>query len=191
MFTADGPPGSAAPPPPAAVPDADAVFTGFFDRWYAPLVGLTRRCLDPGDRSDASLAAAEQIAVDAFVELRHSLGADAAADVGRLVVSVADASIDALVGHPGSVPLHYEILGPDVDFDGDLPLGELHHALTEVRRWDARVGVLALAAGLSPAQVATLLRRPLDEVLERLGRVCTRLADGRRIGMVDDHRATA
>ena len=55
-----------------------------------------------------------------------------------------------------------------------------------MRRWDRRVGVLALAAGFSPAQIATLVRRPLDEVIERLGRVCTRLADGRRIGFSDE-----
>lgn len=191
MRSADGLSDPAAPTPSAETVDSDAAFTGFFERWYAPVVGLVRRCIDPGDRSSASLVAAEQIAVEAFAELRHSLGEDAAADVARLVVSVADRSIDSLVGHPGSVPLHYEILGPDIDFDGELPLGELHHALTEVRRWDARVGVLALAGALSPAQVATLLRRPLDEVLERLGRVCTRLADGRRVGLTDDQRATA
>ena len=167
----------------------DAPFAGRFDRWYGPLVGLARRILDPSAATTASLVSAEQIVVDAFVARRFTIGADEPSDVAHLVGDVAEHCLDAMVGHPGTVPLHYEILGPDIDFDGELPLAELQGALNGMRRWDRRVGVLALAAGLSPSQVATLLRRPLDEVIDRVARVCTRLADGRRIGLTDDLQA--
>ncbi len=167
-------------------PGEDALFAGRFDRWYGPLVGLARRVLDPTTATAASLERAEQIVVDVFVARRFTVGADEPSDVAHLVGDVAEHCLDAMVGHPGSVPLHYEILGPDIDFDGELPLAELHGALNGMRRRDRRVGVLALAAGFSPSQVATLLRRPLDEVIDRVARVCTRLADGRRIGLSDD-----
>ena len=162
MFTADAPTGStgAAEERAAPVPGGDVVFTGRFERWYAPLVGLARRIVDPTATTPASLDLSEQIVVERC--------------------------LDEMVGHPGTVPLHYEILGPDIDFDGELPVAELHGALTGMRRRDRRVGVLALAAGFSPTQVATLLQRPLDETIDRVARVCTRLADGRRIGLTDD-----
>lgn len=164
----------------------DPAFDAFFDRWYAPLVGLARRSIDPRAVTGASLATAEELAVDALARLRHRLDADESENVAAAVATIADGAVDRLVGHPGSVPLHYEILGPDVDFDGELPLAELHRAISGMRRRDRRVGVLALACGLSPSQVATLTLDPLDDVLERVARVCTRLADGRRIGLTDD-----
>ena len=202
MFTADAPTGSTgAAGEPAEQPSEhragqvagssvthgeDALFAGRFDRWYGPLVGLARRILDPTTATSASLESAEQLVVDVFIARRFTVGADEPTDVAHLVGDVAEHCLESMVGHPGTVPLHYEILGPDIDFDGELPLAELHGALNGMRRWDRRVGVLALAAGFSPSQVATLLRRPLDEVIDRVARVCTRLADGRRIGITDD-----
>ena len=186
MFTADAPTGSTGPVGERAERSGDAVFAARFDRWYGPLVGLARRMLDPTSATPASLVGAEQVVVDAFAARRFDLGDDEAGDVAHLVCDVAERCLDAMVGHPGAVPLHYEILGPDVDFDGELPLAELHGTLNGMRRWDRRVGVLALAAGFSPSQVATLVRRPLDEVIDRVARVCTRLADGRRIGLTDE-----
>lgn len=191
MFTADTRTGSSDPATgPAAAPaplsSGDATFGARFDRWYGPVVGLARRIIDPSGATPASLVTAEQVVVDAFAAHRYAIGDHESDDVAQLVCDVADRCLDTMVGHPGTVPLHYEILGPDIDFDGALPLAELHGALNGMRRWDRRVGVLALAAGFSPAQIATLVRRPLDEVIERLGRVCTRLADGRRIGFSDE-----
>ena len=186
MFTADAPTGSTGSDTVRADRSADAVFAGCFDRWYGPLVGLARRVLDPTSATAASLANAERIVIDAFAAHRFSFGHDEASDVAHLVCDIADRCLDAMVGHPGTVPLHYEILGPDIDFDGELPLAELHGTLNGMRRWDRRIGVLALAAGFSPSQVATLVHRPLDEVIDRLARVCTRLADGRRIGLTDE-----
>ncbi len=191
MFTSDARTGSAVagagrPTDERAERHRDPVFTSRFERWYGPLVGLARHVLDPGAATERSLERAEDIVVDVFGAHRHRGGSDESAEVAQLVAEVADGCLAAMVGHPGSVPLHYEILGPDVDFDGQLPLAELHGSLNGMRRIDRRIGVLALAAGFSPAQVATLLQRPLDDVIDRLARVCTRLADGRRIGLSDD-----
>ncbi len=186
MTTADAPTGSTGPHTARSDRGGGAVFAGCVDRWYGPLVGLARRILDPTTATPASLANAERITIDAFAARRFTFGDDESSDVAHLVCEVADRCLDEMVGHPGTVPLHYEILGPDIDFDGALPLAELHGALNGMRRWDRRVGVLALAAGFSPSQVATLVHRPLDEVIDRVARVCTRLADGRRIGLTDE-----
>jgi DNA-directed RNA polymerase specialized sigma24 family protein len=49
---------------------------------------------------------------------------------------------------------------------------------------DRHVALLCHAAGYAPSEVAALLRRPLDDVLGRLARTATRLADARRLGLV-------
>lgn len=154
---------------------------------YPRIVGLVRRVIDPQHSSTASLEVAESIATGAFARA-CTPGKDPAqdgTDRAEVICRVLDQCVERLTGHPGTVPLHYELLGPDIDFDGDLPLSELHDALSGLRRGDRRAGLLGFAAGASPSEVASLLDRPLDETIERLGRVATRLADGRRVGLVD------
>lgn len=159
-------------------------FGEWFTRDYPRVVGVTRRVLDPGERSPASLPTAEQIAVESFSRMRHTRKPGAPATT-TLLRRCLDGCMDALFGHPGSVPVHPELLGPEMPVDADLPLAELHDALATMRRADRHVGLLTLAAGYSPAATAALLQRPLDDVLERLARVATRLADARRLGLVD------
>jgi hypothetical protein len=153
-----------------------------FDTWYAATVGLARRVLDrDGAALGASLPLAEEIATEALV---RTGGAPDPADDGhsaRLVAFVADATLEHLVGHPGSVPLHPELLGADIDFDGELPMAELQEALCDLRRRDRRVGLLVLGAGLRPVEAAALLGLSLTDTLRCLARVGTRLADGRRV----------
>ncbi|MHB1137473.1 MAG: hypothetical protein ACYC2O_00865 [Microthrixaceae bacterium] len=132
---------------------------------------------------DSSVPAAEQIAQDAFARVRSTGRTDARAATAALVACVADACVDRLVGHPGSVELHPEVLGPDLDFDGRLPLAELQEVLCDVRRRDRRVGLLVIGAGLRPMEVSSLLGLPLQETLRCLARVGTRLSDGRRVGV--------
>ena len=155
-----------------------------FDAAYPAAVGIARRVLDPQRQVlTSSLPAAEEIAQDAFARLGPSGHRDRSAATAALMSRVADGCVDRLVGHPGSVELHPEVLGPDLDVDGRLPLAELQEALCDVRRRDRRVGLLVLGAGLSPVEVSSLLRLPLEETLRCLARVGTRLADGRRIGV--------
>ena len=81
------------------------------------------------------------------------------------------------------VTVHPDLLGPDMDPGPTLRISELQGALATMRAPDRHVGLLALAAGYAPSSVSVLLLRPLDEVLERLARVGTRISDGRRLGM--------
>ncbi len=154
---------------------------------YPRVVGLVRRVIDPESSSTASLEVAEAIATRAFGRCSTPGKGPAPDGTARteVICRALDQCVERLTGHPGTVPLHYELLGPDIDFDGDLPLSELHDALSGLRRGDRRAGLLGFAAGASPSEVASLLARPLDETIERLGRVATRLADGRRVGLVD------
>jgi DNA-directed RNA polymerase specialized sigma24 family protein len=156
-----------------------------FDDAYPAAVGIARRVLDPDRRvPESSLPVAERIAQEAFARLGVSTARRGrTAAVAALVARVADGCIDQLVGHPGSVEVHPELLGPDLDVDGRLSLAELQEALCDLRRRDRRVGLLTIGAGLSPLEAATALGLPLDETLRCLARVGTRLADGRRVGV--------
>lgn len=157
-------------------------FDRLFDAVYPSAVGLARRVLDRDSEALASsMPVAEQIAQEAFARADGRHLRDDVRGTARIMARVADSCLDRLVGHPGRVPLHPELLGPDIEFDGELPMSELQEALCDLRRRDRRVGLLVLAAGLSPVEVAALLDLPLDETLRGLARVGTRLADGRRV----------
>lgn len=161
----------------------DPSFDEWFRRDYPLVVGLCRRILDLGQAIDSSLVLAEEIAVQAFTRMRFAKLPGDGSETTEIMVMALDECLEHMVGHPGTVALHHELLGGDIDFDGLLPLSELHETLAGMRRGDRRVGLLALGAGYSPAEVAVLLEEPLDEVLARLARVSVRLADGRRIGL--------
>lgn len=157
-------------------------FDRLFDAAYPSAVGLARRVLDrDGAALASSVPLAEQIVQEAFARADGHHLRDDVRGTSRLMARVADSCLDRLVGHPGTVPLHPELLGPDIEFDGELPIAELQQALCDLRRRDRRVGLLVLAAGLRPVEVAALLDLPLEEVLRCLARVGTRLADGRRV----------
>jgi len=161
-----------------------------FDSLYPAAVGLARRVLDrDGSALARSLPVAEELALDALVRAAGVGGTARTLRPGRVVALLADGCLERLVGHPGTVPLHPELLGPDIEFDGTLPMAELQEALCDLRRRDRRVGVLVLAAGLEPTQTAALLDLPLPETLRSLARIGTRLADGRRVRAVEVHPA--
>lgn len=152
---------------------------------YPAVVGIARRLIDPESMTTASLDVAEELAVGAFGSVRapgspHDVER-ATSEVFRVIV---DRSADRLHGHPGTVPLLYELDEGDdgVGFEGRLGLAELHDALVDAARWDRRVGLLAFAAGLPPVDVAALLDIDEEDVAERLSRVAWRLLDARRIG---------
>ena len=154
-----------------------------FERTYPAAVGVARRVLDrDGVVLDSSRPLAEEVAMEAFVRCSSSPVRDDHHGAAKIISQVADSCLDRLVGHPGTVPLHPELLGADIEFDGMLPIAELQEALCDLRRRDRRVGVLALAGGLGPTEVASLLDLPLAETLRSLARIGTRLADGRRLG---------
>lgn len=155
----------------------------WFDREYPRMVGVVRRVLDREHRSDASLAAAEDICVEAFSRTGRSRdGDDARSD--RVLRRCLNGCMDVLVGHPGTVPVHPDLLGAEFDLGDRMPLAELHQALSSMGTTDRHVALLCHAAGYAPSEVAALLRRPLDDVLGRLARTATRLADARRLGLV-------
>jgi len=169
-------------PHPAASGATDHI-DRLFDRVYPSAVGVARRVLDrDGVALGSSLPLAEEIAMEAFVRCAGPQLRDDHRGVAKVMCRVADSSLDRIVGHPGMVPLHPELLGAEVEFDGWLPISELQQALCDLRRTDRRVGVLALAAGFTPTEVSALLDLALDETLRRLARVGVRLADGRRLG---------
>jgi DNA-directed RNA polymerase specialized sigma24 family protein len=163
-------------------PSGDLRFAAWFERDYPRVVGVARRVLDPEQRSDASLPLAEELTIEAFSRLRWSRrgGPGATTSVLRRTL---DGCMDALVGHPGTVDVHPELLGPDMEMDTTLSVAELHDALATMRAADRHVGLLTLAAGYPPSGAALLLHRPLDDVLVRLARVGTRISDARRLGM--------
>lgn len=157
----------------------------WFRATYPAAVGLARRVLDPDATVPASLAAAEELAVAAVSGVRPP---DAPQQMDRATTTalcrVVDLAGERLRGHPGSVPLRYALDEEDLDagFEGQLSLAELHDALVDASRWDRRVGLVALAGGLPPDDVALVFDLEVSEVDERLERVAGRLADGRRIG---------
>jgi DNA-directed RNA polymerase specialized sigma24 family protein len=167
------------------MPDGPGPFDEWFRRDHPRMVGLARRVIDPAAASSASLLAAERVSVEAFSRLRARRISDVDARTTAAVHATLDACLDRLLGHPGEVRVHTDALGDDVDFDGHLPLAELHRALEGMRRQDRRVGLLVLAASYRPEQAASLLARPLDDVLERVARIGTRLADARRVGQLE------
>jgi DNA-directed RNA polymerase specialized sigma24 family protein len=158
----------------------------WFERDLPAMVGLARRVLDREQASAASREVAEHVAVEAFAaRRRRRRPIEPEALTTAAVRSTLDGCLDRLVGHPGIVSVHADALGEQVDFDGELPLSELHDALEGMRRGDRRVGLLVLAAGYRPEQAACLLDTSLEDVLERAGRIGTRLADARRVGRLD------
>jgi DNA-directed RNA polymerase specialized sigma24 family protein len=161
---------------------SEARFTEWFERDYPRIVGVARQVLDAEGTTPASLRLAEELTVEAFSRLRWTRRRDDAATTALLRRTL-DGCMDALVGHPGMLTVHPELLGPDMDPGPTLRVAELHGALATMRAPDRHVGLLALAGGYAPSSVAALLLRPLDEVLERLARVGTRISDGRRLGL--------
>lgn len=160
-------------------------FEEWFERDLPAMVGLARRVLDHEQASAASREVAEQVAIEAFARRRRRRPAERETLTTEAVRGTLDGCLDRLVGHPGVVRVHADALGEQVDFDGELPLSELHDALEGMRRGDRRVGLLVLAAGYRPEQAAHLLDTSLEDVLERAGRIGTRLADARRVGRLD------
>ncbi len=157
----------------------------WFRSTYPAAVGLARRVLDPDASVPTSLEVAEEVAVAAISGVRPP---DAPQQADRATTSalcrVVDLAGERLRGHPGSVPLRYALDEDDLDagFDGRLSLAELHDALVDAARWDRRVGLVALAGGLPPDEVALVFDVDVSRVEERLERVAGRLAAGRRIG---------
>lgn len=172
-------------PDPAVSSDPDRAFDEWFLRDHPMAVGLARRLLDPGEAVDASLAVAERVAADAFAPLRWTSRPGDDAATTTLIGRVLDECLEHMVGHPGTVALHPDLLGSG-SVDGLVSLSELHDALADMRRGDRRVGLLALGGGYGPSDVAALLDLPAAEVLERLERVAGRLADLRLVGIEPD-----
>jgi DNA-directed RNA polymerase specialized sigma24 family protein len=166
-------------------PPERSAFDEWFERDYPLVVGLCRRILDLGATVDASLAVAEDVALEVFTRVRRHRPAGDGSETVVLIEHALDECLERMVGHPGTVALHPELLETDLDVDGLLPLAELQETLADLRRTDRRIGLLALGGGYSPTEVALLLDHPLEEVLSRLGRISVRLADGRRIGHAD------
>lgn len=161
---------------------ADRAFREWFDRDYPRVVGVARRVLDPAARTPASLQLAEDLTVESFSRLRWTRRRGSVATTALLRRTL-DGCMDSLVGHPGELSVHPELLGPDMALDPALSVAELHGALATMRAPDRHVGLLALGGGYAPSSVALLLQRPLDEVLGRLARVGTRITDARRLGL--------
>lgn len=164
----------------------DQRFAAWFDHDYPRVVGVALRVLDRDARWMSSREVAEDLATEAFSRLRWSRRRGDAATTAVLQRTL-DGCLDALVGHPGAVPVHPDVLGLDDDGYGDglLSLAELQEALSTMRTADRHVGLLSLAAGYSPSETSALLQRPLDDVLARLARVGTRLGDARRLGLTE------
>lgn len=156
-----------------------------FEDWFRPtyplLVGLARRVLDAQKSSPASLGTAEDLVVDAVARRRWRRVDDDATEA--LIGRVLDGCSDAMVGHPGSVPTPPHVSEHGLGSGDRLQLAELHEALASMRRADRHVGLLGVAGGYSASEVALLLGRPLQDVLARLARVGTRIADARRVGL--------
>lgn len=168
--------------PADAVDPVDPV-DAWFDRVYPQVVGVVRRVLDRDGRVPSSTTLAEQVCTEAFSR-RRGPGRDQERATTAVLGRALDLCLDELVGHPGSVPVRPELVGDEFAAGDVVSLSELQTALSSMRRDDRRVGLLVLAAGYSPADAAALLQVPLDEVLGHLGRVGTRLEDGRRLGLV-------
>lgn len=168
------------------MPVVDLTSAGtWFRSTYPAAVGVARRVLDPDSSVPASLAVAEELAVAAMAAVREPEAPQLADRATTAAITrVVDLAGGRLRGHPGSVPLRYELDEHDLaaGFDGRLSLAELHDALVDAARWDRRVGLVALAGGLAPDEIALLFGLERPEVADRLERVAGRLADGRRIG---------
>ncbi len=149
------------------------------------MVGLARRVVDPGSSTPSSLEAARSASIRAFAHLRFRAPSDREARLVATVRAVLDECLPLLMGNPATVELRLDALGDDVSFDGTLELAELHDALQGLGRRARHSGLLSVAAGLTPVEVAAMLDEPLDATLEHLAHVTTRLADRRRLGL--DH----
>jgi hypothetical protein len=131
----------------------------WFDRLFPRMVGVVHGVLDPDGRTDTSLASSEDLCTEAFSRTPRRGGDEERTTA--VLRRCLDRCMDVMVGD------------------------ELHHALSSMRAPDRHVGLLVHAGGWSPADTAVLLQRPLDEVLQRLARVATRLEDARRLGPLD------
>jgi hypothetical protein len=170
---------------PARSPSADDVW---FDREYPRIVGVVRRVLDPHHRTAASLVTAEELGVEAFsrVRRRRSPGTS---DTTRVLQRALSACMEALVGHPGTVPVPRQLQG--LDDSEELSLNELQEVMGTMRVADRHSGLLVLAAGYSPTDAAMLLQLSPVRVVRHVERVATRIADARSLGLYDSTDAVA
>lgn len=157
----------------------------WFDTGHPRMVGLARRVVDPDSSTPSSLEAARVASIRAFAHLWSRPPRDHDARVVATVRAVLDECLPLLMGNPATVQLRRDALGDDVAFDGTLGLAELHDSLQGLGRRTRHSGLLSMAAGLTPVEVAAVLDQPLDLTLEHLAQVRTRLADRRRLGL--DH----
>ncbi len=154
-----------------------------FDLLFPIAVGLGRRILDrEGHDLERSVATAEELAVNVFVELPRPLRQDEKT-LSRICCEMADVCLEALLGDQSLVSVPLGLLPAETGFFGELPLCELQATLSEMRRSDRRVGLLVFAAGLSPSQAASALGLSLDRALSSINRIGKRFHDRQVLGL--------
>ncbi|MEX0767951.1 MAG: hypothetical protein WD029_05730 [Microthrixaceae bacterium] len=162
-----------------------------FDLLYPIAVGIGRRILDRrGENALLSVKTAEQLATEIFVHLPRPLLQDEKA-LAKLCSLMAEGCMSHLVGDRSLVVVPLELLPPETGFFGELPLCEIQATLSEMRRVDRSVGLLVLAAGLSPSQAATALALPLDRALNSLHRIGMRMQDRQVLGLGPKFESTS
>jgi hypothetical protein len=163
----------------ASVHVADAAF----EMLYPIAVGLGRRILDrDGLNLSHSRPLAEDIAIQVFVQLPTKLVPDQKS-LCRICRLVTDGCLEALLGDESWVSVSPELLPAETGFSGELPLRELEATLCEMRRSDRRVGLVVLAAGLTPSQAASVLGIGLNTALSSMNRIAQRLHDRQILGL--------
>ncbi|CAB5067614.1 MAG: hypothetical protein F2942_06505 [Actinobacteria bacterium] len=161
-----------------------------FDLLFPIAVGLGRRILDREGRDlQRSVATAEELAVNVFVDLPRPLRQDEKT-FSKMCAEMADVCLEALLGDQTVVSVPLGLLPPETGFLGELPLRELQATLSEMRRSDRRVGLLVFAAGLSPAQAASALGVSLDRALSSINRIGKRFHDRQVLGLGPKFKAT-
>lgn len=148
-------------------------------RSLAPAVGLAARVLDPLGEDPEGRDRARLIATDSIrsVALGRRRFADATArddEVREVMGRVAEASLESLIGHPGSVMVEEQT---GVGVQGTISFAAIQDTTSPMRRTDRRVAFVVLAAGLPPEDACVLLGLERDALTASLRRVSRRLAD--------------
>ncbi|MCO5319120.1 MAG: hypothetical protein M9942_11860 [Microthrixaceae bacterium] len=144
-----------------------------------PAVGLAARVFDPLGDDPQGLDRCRTIAMEAItsVALHRSGRADASVTddhVREVMARVAEASLEALIGHGGTVAFN-----PDCGLERRTPVrfAVLQDVTSAMRRVDRRVTFMVLAAGISPKDARALLGVDEHVVNASLRRVARRLEE--------------
>ncbi len=153
-------------------------------RTLPPALGLCVRVFDPFGDNPEGRDKARMVAMDSIARCAASGASDDDAGIRKVMGTVAEAGLDALVGHPGSAPVP---AGLNASIPVERPAGGVHggqlqfallqDATAAARRSDRRVAFIVLAAGIPASDTAVILGVDQAKVDASLQRIAHRISE--------------